>query len=192
MMRALTLSGMLLLSGCSLGLGGKPPPFLMTLSPTAMAPADAGRSVQAGDAITIAVPSTPQAIATTRVPVSDGQTAIAYVKDAAWVEPPARLFQRLMAETVRVRTGRAVLDLRQVQGSAGTQLSGQLLHFGVDAKSAQAIVIYDAALIRGKRLDTRRFEARSSLGIIDAASSGAALNRAANDVAGQVADWIGR
>jgi cholesterol transport system auxiliary component len=192
MMRAFTLIGMLLLSGCSLGLGGKAPPFLMTLNPTATAPADAGRSVQAGDAIIIGVPSTPQAIATTRVPVSDGQTAIAYVKDAAWVEPPARLFQRLVAETVRVRTGRVVLDIRQIQGGAGAQLSGQLLHFGVDAKSSQAIVIYDAALARGKKLDTRRFEARSSVGIINAANSGVALNRAANDVAGQVADWIGR
>jgi cholesterol transport system auxiliary component len=182
------------LGGCSLGLSGKAPPFLLTLTPTTAVAADAGRAIKASDSVTIATPIVPQAIASTRVPVADGQNAIAYVKNAVWVEPPARLFQRLLSETIRVRTGRPVFDPRQVAGDAGTQLSGHLLHFGVDARTSEAVVIYDAAVIRdrGKKLETRRFEARSQVTVIDATSSGTALNRAANDVAAQVADWIGR
>jgi cholesterol transport system auxiliary component len=189
-----SLAALSLLGACSLGIGGKAPPFLLTLAPTTAVEADAGRSVKPGEAITIAVPMVPQAIATNRIPVADGQTAIAYVKNANWVEPPARLFQRLLSETVRGRTGRVVLDPRQFSSDPGAQLSGTLLHFGIDARKSEAVVIYDAALNRekGKRLDTRRFEARAPVAIVDAANSGAALNRAANDVAAQVANWIGR
>lgn len=183
-----------MLSACSLSVGGKAPPFLLTLTPTTEIAADTGRSVKAGEAITIAVPLVPQAIATNRIPVADGQNAIAYVKDANWVEPPARLFQRLLSETVRARTGRVIIDPRQSAVEPGAQLSGTILHFGIDARKSEAVVIFDAALARdkGKRLDTRRFEARAPVAIVDAKTSGAALNRAANDVAGQVADWIGR
>ncbi len=182
------------LSACSLSVGGKAPPFLLTLTPTTSVAADAGRGVKAGEAVTVAVPLVPQAIATNRIPVADGQNAIAFVKDANWVEPPARLFQRLMAETIRSRTGRVVLDARYSAIEPGAQLSGTILHFGIDARKSEAVVIFDAALARdkGKRLDTRRFEARAPVAIVDARTSGAALNRAANNVAGQVADWIGR
>ncbi len=197
-MNARTLMGAaalasLCLAGCSLNVGGKAPPFLLTLTPNATLPANGGQSTTSAQLVTIAVPIVPQAIATNRIPVADGQTAIAYVKNASWVEPPARLFQRLLAETVRVKTGRVVLEPRQMQGDAAAQLTGQLLHFGIDANRSEAIVIYDAALTRdkGKTIETRRFVARAPVGVINAASSGAALNRAANDVANDVAVWIG-
>jgi cholesterol transport system auxiliary component len=42
-------------------------------------------------------------------------------------------------------------------------------------------------------LETRRFEARVPLGgEIDAALAGATLNNAANRIAAEVADWVGR
>jgi cholesterol transport system auxiliary component len=40
-------------------------------------------------------------------------------------------------------------------------------------------------------IETRRFESVESGVLAQASDVGAALNRAANDVAGQVADWIG-
>ncbi len=180
------------LSGCSLGLSGKAPPFMLTLTPANMAPANDGRAILVEQAVVVTTPIVPQAIATTRVPVADGQTAIAYVKNAVWVEPPARLFQRVLSETIRVGTGLPVVDQRQLPGNPGALLSGQLLHFGIDARKSEAVVIYDATFTRemGKRFDTRRFEARVPVSTIDAANSGTALNRAANMVATEVAAWI--
>ena len=188
------LGSSILLAGCSLGLTGKAPPFLLNLSPATSPAANAGETIAQGDAITIATPLVPQAIATTRVPVSQGETAIAYVPDAVWVEQPARLFQRLLSETVRARTGRTVLDPRQFAMEPGLQLSGQLLQFTIDERSGRAVVIYDASLsgAADKKVRTRRFEARVPIGKIDARNVGVALNSAANRVAGEVADWIGR
>lgn len=179
------------LSGC-VSLGGKPPAALMTLTSAATLPADAARTAQAGDAITILVPIVPQAISTTRIAVMDGTTALAYVKDAAWVEPPARLFQRLVSETVAARTGRVVLDPRQFAVSPGTQVSGSLKAFGIDPRKGEAVVIYEAALTpdRGQTVRTRRFEAREPVGEVEAATAGRALNAASNRVAEQVASWI--
>jgi cholesterol transport system auxiliary component len=41
-------------------------------------------------------------------------------------------------------------------------------------------------------VEKRRFEARVPVSAIDAASAGAALNDAANQVAVEVADWVGK
>jgi cholesterol transport system auxiliary component len=64
----------------------------------------------------------------------------------------------------------------------------------LDAATQQAVVTFDAALSRSGQPTTekRRFEARVPVAAIDAASVGPALNQAANQVAGEVADWIGR
>lgn len=179
------------LSGC-ISFGAKPPPSLLNLTSVASQTATAARRVTAADAIAISIPATPQAIATTRVAVSDGGIAIAYVKKALWVETPARLFQRLLGETVAAKTGRFVLDPRQTALTPSTQLSGQLLRFGIDAPSGDAVVIYDAVLSRegGKQFLSRRFEARAKATAIEANASGKAINGAANQVAGDVADWI--
>ena len=72
------------LSGC-ISFGAKPPPSLLTLTSAAALPPSEGRSVTAAEAIVINVPTSPQAIATTRVAVSDGATAIAYIQKAVWV-----------------------------------------------------------------------------------------------------------
>lgn len=179
------------LSAC-ISFGAKPPPSLMTITSTAVSAAGPARNVNADDAIAIAVPAAPQAIATTRIPVSVGATAIAYVEKAAWVETPARLFQRVLSETVGARTGKIVLDPKQSALAPARQLSGQLLRFGIDEPTSEAVVVYDAVLSRnaGKTVVTRRFEARSKADSITAGPVGVALNKAANQVAGDVADWI--
>ena len=68
----------------------------------------------------------------------------------------------------------------------------QLQRFGYDASSGQVVVTYDGSLSTagGSRVETRRFTATApSDGT--AASVGPALNRAANQVALDVAKWIG-
>jgi cholesterol transport system auxiliary component len=165
---------------------------LLTLTPDARPEANAGILVQGDDRLTITTPLVPQSIATTRLPVAQGQTALAFVKNAVWVEPPARLFQRLLAETVRQRTGRIVLDPRQFSMEPGATLSGQLLRFDIDERGAEAVVIYDATISgeRDRPVRTRRFEVRVPAGSIDAKSAGRALNKAANQIAIDVADWL--
>ena len=111
---------------------------------------------------------------------------------AVWVEPPARLFHRVLSETVASKTGKVVLDPRQFSTSAGTMVTGQLRQFGVDAGRSEAVIVYDAAMTRaqGGKVDTRRFEARVPVGAVESLPVGRALNEAANKVAGDVADWI--
>lgn len=189
--RALLLAAPLSLAACSFG--PKVPPTLMVMTPAAMAPAGSQRSVAQGQAIAISWPTTPAALANVRVPVQQGPTAIAYLKDAQWSEPPARLFRNLLAETVTARTGRVVLDQRQPVVASGQRLTGRLLAFGVDEPTSSAVVIYDATLVRDgtEGAQLRRFEARIPVAKIDAATVAPALNQAANQVAGEVAGWIG-
>jgi cholesterol transport system auxiliary component len=184
------------LSAC-VSFGSKVPASLVTLSPATTLPSGTSRTLASNDAMTIAVPIAPQALASNRVAVSSGETAIAYVKDAQWAEPPARLFQRLLAETVSAKTGKLVLDPRQFSAASGMQMSGQLRNFGVvvetpGATSGTAVVTYDAAVSRdrGMKVTTQRFEARVQVSVIDAVSVGPALNTAANQVAVKVADWV--
>lgn len=193
-MSAFAFAAVLTLSGCvNLG-GGKPPAMLLTITADSRLAADTVRSASAAEAITIGVPSVPQAIAVTRVAVAESPVAVSYVKDAVWVEPPARLFQRLLAETVAAQTGKLVADPRQLNAAAGTQLTGSLQSFGIDAEKQQAVVVYDATISRemGKKIETRRFEARVRVSVIDAASIGSPLNQAANKVATDVAKWVGQ
>ena len=191
MRKIVSLGVVWMLAGCSLT--GKAPPFLLSLSPAASPAANQGQMVTGAGALAISVPFAPQAITATRVPVAQGGTAIAYVKDAVWVEPPAKLFQRLLAETVRAKTGRLVIDPRQTGTNPGMILSGQLLHFEIAESTSEAIAVYEATLSGpGSAMQARRFVARSPVSKIDAAASGAALNRAANQIAGEVSDWLSK
>ncbi|MBA3942496.1 MAG: ABC transporter, partial [Sphingopyxis sp.] len=84
------------LSGC-IGLGGKTPPFLLTLDPDAAPAAGNARTATEAATLTILIPTAPQKLRTTRIPVQQDGSSVAYVKDAQWVEAPSRLFQRLVS-----------------------------------------------------------------------------------------------
>lgn len=193
MKRLAIFLGVLPLAGC-ISFGAKPPPSLLDL--TAAEQVKPGQEQDAASArtITIATPMVPQALATARVPVQSSPTSVAYIKDAQWVEAPQRLFARLLSDTVAARTGRVVLAPVQSFGDAGARLGGDLRNFGIDANSSTAVVTFDAALTRGAggKMEKQRFEARVPVARIDAPSAGRALNKAANDVAAQVADWVGK
>lgn len=181
----------LALSGCvSLG-GGDPPPTLFTLTPTASAPAGSGSAGLGKEALTVVEPDAPARIAVTRVPVQVDDSNVAYLEDALWVEKPARLFRRLLSETITTRTGRIVIDGTDATIDTRQKLRGALVDFGYDARSASVVVRYDAILDNNDdRLVTRRFESVIPGVLAEPAPVGDAINRAANDVAGQVADWM--
>lgn len=189
----LVLAAFAPLAGC-VSFGAKPPPSLLTLQAATPVPVGAQASSATARSITIAVPAVPQSLATARVPVQATATSVAYVEKAVWVEVPARLFARLLADTVTTRTGRVVLSGAQSISDPGARLGGELRNFGLDATTREAVVTYDASLIRSDpaAVEKRRFEARVPVAAIDAVSSGPALNQAANQVAGEVADWVGR
>jgi cholesterol transport system auxiliary component len=172
--------------------GKKVPPTLLTLTSAAPAPAGISRAAAPGEALTIDVPVVPKELSTTRVPALVGPTAVAYIKDLLWVESPDKLFQDLLQETAMRTTGRVVLDPRQSSLDPGLTLSGSLTRFGYDTQTGAVVVRYDGALSTqgGTRVETRRFEA-SVPADGTAATVGPALNAAANQVATEVARWIG-
>jgi cholesterol transport system auxiliary component len=85
-----------------------------------------------------------------------------------------------------------VLDSGQTTLDPGLTVSGQLQRFGFDTATGQVIVTYDGALSTagGKQVETRRFTATAPADGT-AGTVGPALNRAANQVALDVAKWIG-
>lgn len=172
--------------------GAEVPDYLLTLTPAQTRPAAAPVSAGQGEAITIVEPSVPQALSTTRVPVYISDTAIQYLQDAQWVENPAPLFGRLVGEVVAARTGRVVLDPDQYSHDPGTRLTGQLLKFGLDPATMEAVVVYEAAVTRQSGVTSNRFEARVPAGEATPAAVAPALNSAANQVAEQVAAWLAR
>jgi cholesterol transport system auxiliary component len=185
----------LAISGCMGGLlggGGKPPPTLVTLTPEAAEPASIARTASAGQAVTIATPTVERELGTVRIPVQVTPTDVQYVSNLQLVDTPAHLFSNLIAETVRRTTGRVVLDLGQTTLDPGLIVTGTLQRFGYDAASGQVVVTYDAALSTagGNQVQTRRFTATAPANGTGA-SVGPALNRAANQVALDVAKWIG-
>jgi cholesterol transport system auxiliary component len=184
------------LGACSigglLGGGGKPPTTLQTLTPEAADPGPIARTANAGQAVTITIPAVPKELRTVRVPAQISPTDIQYVTGLQWVDTPDRLFQDLLEETLRRTTNRVVLDPNQTSLDPGLSVSGQLERFGYDAATGQVMVVYDASLSTagGNHVDTRRFTA-SAPSDGTGASIGPALNRAANQVALDVARWIG-
>lgn len=189
----IALAAMVPLAGC-ISFAAKPPPSLLTLTSLASVPAGQTQSSGTSPTITVQIPSVGQALATTRIPVQASETAIAYVAKAQWVEPPNRMFARLLSDTIPVRTGRVVLSSAQAFSDPGAVLSGELRTFGVDAATHEAVVRFNGALVRttGKVVEKRSFEARVPVGVVAAVPVSVALNQAANQVATEVADWVGK
>ena len=194
--RVVPLIAALALGGCSLGglLGGgaKLPLTLQTLTPEAPDPGNIARTANAGQAVTIATPVIPNELRTIRVPVQISPTDVQYVTNLQWVDTPDHLFQRLVEETVRRTTNRVVLDPSQAGLDPGITVQGQLERFGYDAQTGQVAVTFNASLATagGAEVQTRRFVATVPADGTGP-SVGPALNHAANQVALEIAKWIG-
>lgn len=179
------------LAGC-ISFGSEPPPSLLTLTPTTLAPAGVGTSGRMSGAILVGELEAPAKLSVLRVPVQIDDANIAYLKDAFWVEQPSRLFRRLLGETIRTQSGRIVVDSNEVAAPPKDALRGTLREFGYDARSQSVIVRFDAVRTgAGENVQTRRFESVIPGITAEVGPVGDALNRAANDVAVQVAEWVG-
>jgi cholesterol transport system auxiliary component len=192
-LRPVCLAPLLLLglAGC-ISLGGEPPESLLTLSPAARAPS--GPGVGSGTdrpVVAVLMIDTPAKLDVLRVPVAVSETELAYLQEAFWVEKPARLFRRLIGETIRARGAAMVVDGDDTATLATIRVRGTLMDMGYDAQTSEAVVRFDAVRIdKDGTVATRRFEARESGVTADARAVGAGLNAAANTVAAQVADWV--
>jgi len=190
------IAASLALAGCVSFGGGEPPESLLTLTSTASAPAGSGASGQADmGPIAVLTPETPAKLDVTRVPVNVSGTEIAYLQGAYWVEKPARLFRRLVGETLRTASGEGsgplVLDTDDTPTLPRQSVRGTLLDMTYDAPSSSVVVRFDAVHTAADgTVKSRRFEARESGVVAETASVGPALNRAANTVAGEVAAWV--
>lgn len=179
------------LAGC-VSLGGKAPKQLITLTPENAAPAGVLGSGKLDDAIVVLDPQTDRKLDAQRVPVQVDASNVAYLKDAAWVERPARQFRHLLAETIRAKGQRLVLEDTDDQAGGKLRLGGRLIEMGYDAAHRSVVVRFDALRQDAAgQVVARRFE-----GVVDgidpkAQTIAPALNKAANDVARQVADWVG-
>ena len=190
--RIMVPSLMALSLGACVSFGAKAPPSMLVLTSTSSVTSGTIRSAAANEALVVLMPQSPRKLETNRLPVQIDDSSIAYLKDAVWADKPARLMQLLLMETIASKSGRLVLNEVDTGGKGQQFLSGSLLEFGVDAAAMEAVVVYDAVkLVRGQVVEKRRFEAKKSVTVMEAAPVGAALNDAANDVAGQIADWIG-
>ena len=188
--KLLILGATIALSGC-FG-GAKAPDTLMTLNPAQMRPAATTRNAAEGEAITVVVPTVPRELQSLRVPVHETELGVSYLKNAQWVEMPANLFGRLLTETIGATTGRVVLDPKQFSFDPGQRLTGTLQRFGLDAQRMEVVAVFDAVLAKkGGGIASRRFEARVPAGAGDAAAVAPALNQAGNQIAAEVAAWIG-
>ena len=185
--------GAALLSGCvSIGGDAEVPEQLLTLTASASAPAGSSASGDMSTALAVNAPSVPQHLNVVRVPVRVSGSSIAYLQDAVWVEKPAALFQRVLSETIRAGGDRLVVGGGELEYAAQTQLGGELLALDYDPARSAVIIRYDAVLrLPDGSLRTQRFESEESGVLPEAYSVAPALNRIANDVAAQVAEWVG-
>lgn len=180
-----------LLSGC-ISIGGEPPAKLLTLTSTSAPIAGSSRAGGEGNAIALTEFEAPAAIDVLRVPVRINRSELAYLQDATWVERPQRLFRRLIAETLRARTDRVVIDGDDPGVAATTRLTGVVREFGYDATTSSVVVRFDAMRMEpgGAGVTTRRFEAVVPNVAPQSGPVGEALNQAANQVADEVAAWL--
>jgi len=177
------------LGGC-VSIGAKPPGTFLSLTSEAAPAPGTGSSGTLAEATVVLEPGAAAAVSVLRIPVQIDAANVAYIKGAQWVERPSRAFQHLVADTLRARGKGLVVETDR--NTTGTRIGGQLLAMGFDAQTRSAVVRFDAMKwLPGGRIETRRFESIVAGASPEPAEIGPALNRAANKVAGEIADWVG-
>lgn len=176
------------LGGC-VSIGTKPPGTFLSLTSEVAPAIGSSSSGTLGEATVVLEPTAAAAVSVLRIPVQIDAANVAYIKGTQWVERPSRAFQHLLADTLRARGKGLVVETDRA--TTGTRIGGQLLVMGFDAQTREAVVRFDAMKwLPGGRIETRRFE--STVPGVDPqpAEIGPALNRAANKVASEIADWV--
>jgi cholesterol transport system auxiliary component len=195
--RQIGVLALVLLSGCGplVQIGGNAPvaESLLTITATVNPRSYDGPSRQ-GDTIGIDLPGVPATLQTLRLPVTTSASEVTYLVGATWAEQPNRQFQRLLADTLAAN-GTPVIDVRQSNLAPARRLTGSLREFGLDVRDPGQPLVrvrYDAQLTDPRApqaLLLRRFDASEPAADQRPVAVAAALNRAANRVAGDVAAW---
>ncbi len=188
----------LVLAGCGplvqIGSTDKPPVSLLTLSATTP-PATYAGPAPTSATVAVEVPAVPLPLQTLRLPVTTSAIEVRYLTGATWAEQPNRQFQRLLADTLAAK-GVPVVDPRQTRTPPARTLTGTLSRFGLDVSDPASPVVrvrYDAQLGSSRTAPTvmlRRFDAEEPVAAQTPVAVAAALNRAANRVAVDVAAWV--
>lgn len=193
---ALILALALTSCGPLVQIGGndKPPTSLLTLSATTP-PASYAGPAPTSASLAVETPAVPLTLQTLRLPVTTSAIEVRYLTGATWAEQPNRQFQRLLADTLAAK-GLAVVDARATRTPPARTLSGTLASFGLDVSDPLNPVVrvrYDAQLGTTRTAPTvmlRRFDVEEPVAAQTPVAVAAALNRAANRVAVDVAAWV--
>jgi cholesterol transport system auxiliary component len=189
--KGLPLAAATLLAGC-ISFAPKPPPQLISLTSTSVAPAGDLAPGSTKPAIVVINPDSGPELSVTRVPVQVSGSGIAYIKGAIWIDRPVRQLREVIAETIRAKNNRLVFEGIDAATGGRPVLTSRLILLGYDAPSGSVIARLDAQLATpGSAPRLRRFEAKVPGVAADGKAIGPALNQAANDIAAQVADWVG-
>lgn len=181
---------LLALSGC-LSLGPKVPDQLINFTPREVAAPGASSEGAVTDAIFVFEPEVEDRLDVNRVPVQIDATSVAYLENATYVDRPSRLFQHLVAETLRARRGGLVVEGEDPGINVRTRLYGRLVEAGYDARTSSVTVTYDAvAVAPDGTMRQRRFGSTIPGIAAEAAAVAPAMNEAANNVAGEVSSWL--
>ena len=194
--RLLPIAAAVLIAGCGplvqIGGNAPSPEALLVLRADAPRPEWSGPAAL-GDTLAVAVPDVPAELQTLRLPVQVSAAAVQYLAGASWSEQPNRQFQRLLADTL-AGAGVAVIDSRGGNVAAARALTGHLREFGLDVRGAAMVrVRYDAQLAGPRGAGTvalRSFVTEEKVSGQQPAVVAAALNRAANRLAVDVAAWV--
>lgn len=175
----------------SIGGAGEAPSQLLTMTSVSQSETGTVFKNDNGQSLVIMTPRTNRVTDNVRVPVYMGDSAIAYVKEAVWVEKPASLLQTMFSDTMSARN---ILVLNPVQAAGGenvTYLTGDLSMFGYDEYANNVVVRYDAVLkSKDGTVVKKRFKSRESVSVVEARPVAAALNDASNNLSKDLADWV--
>lgn len=192
------LLSMLLLGSCGplVQIGAKAPPAEALLLIEADVKPAAQDQVHTAPTIAVELPKLPSMLQTLRVAVRTSDNEIQYLIAASWAETPSRLVQRLLADTLSAR-GLAVVDRSQAGVRADATLSGALREFTLDVRGPAPLVIvrFDAQLVQpasARPLIIRRFDASEPAASEAPVDVAAALSRATNRLAAELANWAGQ
>lgn len=190
-LRSITAATLALaLAGC-LSLGPKVPDQLINFTAREVATPGKSSAGAVTDAIFVFEPEVEDRLDVNRLPVQIDATSVAYLKDATYVDRPARLFQHLVAETLRARHGGLVVEGDDPGIKVRTRLYGRLVEAGYDARTSSVVFTYDAVAVGPDgTMRQRRFGSTIPGITAEVAAVAPAMNEAANNVAGEVSGWL--
>lgn len=196
MIRRLTPLLLIAVAGCGplVQVGGNTPaPAALLVLRSDVPPPQFAGPTAITDTLAVAAPDVPAELQTLRLPVQVDGSSVQYLAGASWAEQPSRQFQRLLGDKLAA-AGVAVLDSRGGNVSPARLLTGHLREFGLDVRQAAVVrVRYDAQLAGprgGATVALRSFVAEEPVPSQQPAAVAAALSRASNRLAGEVAAWV--